>query len=128
MATEREPKARLGMAVKSGSVGAGKRIMAMCADNLTRVLLELGEPLRRGVIAPVGVRDRQPKNRAPAHVREGALVFDAEVDVTALEPKMRISRERSRQEPHLREDLKTVADADDKPAFGGMLLYGVHDG
>jgi acyl-CoA reductase-like NAD-dependent aldehyde dehydrogenase len=26
----------------TGSVGAGKRIMAMCADNLTRVLLELG--------------------------------------------------------------------------------------
>ena len=55
----------------TGSVGAGKRIMAMCADNLTRVLLELGRQRPRARARGRGDRrgdDRQAlRRRVPDH-------------------------------------------------------------
>ena len=107
-----------------GIGGGGRRALgvAVAEDDLP-VRLEGVHRLRRGVVAALAVRDRQPQHLAGRRpeTERGVGLLDPDVDVPAQELQPAVPQQGALEQAGLEQHLEPVADADDRPAGAGEL-------
>ena len=111
------------------SVGQVSVLVAVLPEDLI-VGLELRERFFVGKIAAFAVGDGHAEDFSRRNLAgERRIVRGGlEKNIFAVELQVAIADERAGQQMRFGQDLKAVADADDKAAVVGKLLHGLHDG